>query len=191
MEDIDPTTITGPVPDHAGHPVDASPIPASTVRSPTIPPRTPSPGLVSYGSPSLPTSPAATPSHTPPPSSPGPASRVADSSGDIQMDENPSAETSGMAAAMPLAAVQESTGATLFPNAVISVLQQVGLIIPTLMDILARAAELAPMQVDPGASPETILSPTPPQSLVTRNELVPRLLFREFIDTSACVSSPT
>jgi hypothetical protein len=93
------------------------------------------------------------------------------------MDDNPGAETSGMAAAMPLAAVQESTGATLSPNAVISVLQQVGPIIPTPMDILAHAAELAPMQVDPGASPETIPSPTPPQSLVTHDESAPRLLF--------------
>jgi hypothetical protein len=45
MEDIDPTTITGPVRAHAGRPVDVPPIPmpAAWSPSPTIPPRTPSP----------------------------------------------------------------------------------------------------------------------------------------------------
>jgi hypothetical protein len=191
MEDVDPTmSAAGPVPDDAGHPVDATPIPVPAMRSPspTVPPPTPSPGLVPYGSPSLAPSLAASPGPTPPPLSPGPASRVADSSGDVQMDEDPGAETSGMAAAMPLAAVQESVGPTPSPNTVISVLRQAGLMIPTPMDILARAEELTPMEVDPGASPETMPSPTP-RSSATRDESVPRL-FREFINTSACASSP-
>jgi hypothetical protein len=177
MEDIDPTTITGPVPAHAGRPVAVPPIPMPTARSPspTIPPRTPSPGLVSYGSPSV--------ADTPAPSSPIPASQVAgESSGDVRMSDDPSGDN-------PLTPAPESAILTPSPNTlntVISLLQQAPPMIPTPMEILARAAELAPMQVDPGASPDTMPSPTPPS---TRDQSVPRL-FKELIDTSACASSP-
>jgi hypothetical protein len=178
MEHIDPTTITGPVPAHAGHPVDVPPIPMPAARSPspTIPPCTPSPGLVSYGSPSV--------ANTPAPLSPIPMSQVAgESSGDVQMSDKPSGDN-------PLTPAPESAVLTPSPNTlntVISLLQQAPPMIPTPMEILAWAAELVPMQLDPGASPDTMSGPTPPS---TRNESVPRL-FKELIDTLACASSPT
>jgi hypothetical protein len=112
MEDMDPTAIAGPVPAHAGHPVGVPPIPMPVAQSPsaTIPPPTPSPGLVSHGSASV--------ADTPGPLSPVPVSQVAgESSGDVQMSEDPSG-------AIPLTPAPESAVLTLSPNTVISLLRQ-------------------------------------------------------------------